>query len=120
MLINVSRFTAVQSSLKELIAEYLQTIRDSILNHSKLQERFALNNNVLSQLKFRFEEEYGTSEFSCSEVQPTLKEVVSKIGVIEVNSSHSAEPLDYSEKKYPNGRNVIAVGGLQFIQGPYP
>lgn len=117
MLINVSRFTAVQSNLKLLVSEYLQILRDSIINHYMLPENSALRNSILSRLKSTFDAEYSDSESSWSDIQPLLKNAVSPIGVIEVNSSSSAEPLDYTEKNYPNGRNVIAVGGLSLSRG---
>ena len=51
------------------------------------------------------------------DVQKKLKEAVSPIKVIEVNSSRSSEPLDYNEVDFPSGRNVIAVGGLSLSRG---
>ena len=42
----------------------------------------------------------------------------SKIGTIEVNGSPNAEKeIDYSNENYPNGRSLIAVGGLSLSRG---
>ena len=37
--------------------------------------------------------------------------------IIEVNGSKASEPLDYSKRNYPDGRNVIAIGGLSLSRG---
>jgi hypothetical protein len=118
MMINVSRFTAVQSYLRGLIEDYLKvTLKPAINNHCMLKEGDALRNSVIRELRELWVEDYDTAEFSWKEVQETLHDAVSPIGVIEVNSSVNAEPLDYSSEDYPNGRNVIAVGGLSLSRG---
>ena len=118
MMINVSRFTGVQSKIKILVEVYLQEIlRPAISNHCNLNECAAIENNVISELKDTWEKEFSQLMYSWESVQKKLHEAVSPIGVIEVNSSRWAEPLDYSEENYPNGRNVIAVGGLSLSRG---
>ncbi len=117
MLINVSRFTLVQSNVKLLVNDYLKETRQAIINHYKLKAAEALKNSVLASLKNIFDKEFMHIGFTWNEVQPVLKRAVSPIGVIEVNSSTTTEPLDYSLKNYPRGRNVIAVGGLGLSRG---
>ena len=39
MLVNVSRFTGIQSTVKVLIHEYLSELRDSISGHYALSEK---------------------------------------------------------------------------------
>ena len=46
-----------------------------------------------------------------------LKEASSSIRVLEVNSSSTAELLDYSARNYSKGRSVIAVGGMSLSRG---
>lgn len=117
MLINVSRFTMVQSNVKLLVDEYLKETRQAINNHYKLNTDEALKNGILASLKEIFGREFGQTGHIWQEIQPTLKKAVSPIGVIEVNSSSAAEPLDYSRRNYPQGRNVIAVGGMSLSRG---
>ncbi len=117
MLINVSRFTIVQSNVKLLVDEYLKEIRQSIINYYKLNISEALKNRELASLKEVFDNEFGQVGHTWGEVQAELKNSVSPIAVIEVNSSSSAEQLDYSRKNYPLGRNVIAVGGMSLSRG---
>lgn len=117
MLINVSRFTAVQSNVKLLVDEYLKEIRQAIINHYKLNTSEAMKNSTLSNLQRLFDKEFAKTGHTWQQVQPLLKSAVSPIGVIEVNSSSAAEPLDYSKQNYPQGRNVIAIGGISLSRG---
>lgn len=118
MMINVSRFTAVQSHLRGLVEDYLKVVlKPAISNHCMLNEVEALKNSVIQEFRNLWVNDYDDSEFSWQEVQATLHDAVSPIGVIEVNSSVNAEPLDYGSENYPNGRNVIAVGGMSLSRG---
>ncbi|WP_435548169.1 Z1 domain-containing protein [Desulfobacterium sp. N47] len=117
MMINVSRYTAVQSNVKLLVDEYLKEIRQAIINHYKLTAAEALKNISMTDLKRYFENEFTSTGFNWDQIQPELKKAVSPIEVIEVNSSSAAEPLDYSRRNYPQGRNLIAVGGMSLSRG---
>lgn len=117
MLINVSRFTNVQSHIKLLVHDYVDELRRNIINHYALEQSLALNNKFLKSLKSTFDEEFLATEFTWEQVQATLKKSVSPIKTIEVNASKSSEPLDYSKENYPNGRSIIAVGGLSLSRG---
>lgn len=118
MMINVSRFTGVQSHIHNLVDQYLRNVlRPSILNYYALNESDALKNSEISILYELWRSEYNDSGITWQQTQQQLKESVSPVSVIEVNSSKSSEPLDYSASNYPNGRNVIAVGGLNLSRG---
>lgn len=118
MLINVSRFTAVQSHLRGLVEDYLKvSLKPAIGNHCMLPESEALRNSIILKFKELYESDYSELEISWHKIQVALYDAVSPIGVIEVNSSMNAEPIDYSPQNYPNGRNVIAVGGLSLSRG---
>ena len=117
MLINVSRFTDVQSSIKLLVVEYINDVRQAVSNHYRLNDREALKNPIIASLKRIFETEFASTSHVWIEIKELLKESVSPIGVIEVNSSSASEPLDYNLKNYPNGRNIITVGGISLSRG---
>ena len=117
MMINISRFTGVQTKVRFLVEEYLRSLQQAISNHSKLPEVEALRNSEMASIRALWEKEFLAAGQTWDKIQATLKDAVSPIGVIEVNSSSTAEPLDYSERNYPNGRNVIAVGGLSLSRG---
>jgi len=117
MLVNVSRFTAIQSHVKILIYDYLTELRDAITNHYALPQVEALKNTGILSLKSTWDKEFSQTEFSWNSIQKELKNAVSPIAVIEINSSRNSVSLDYNRRDYPNGRNVIAVGGLSLSRG---
>ena len=117
MLVNVSRFTGIQSTIKVLIHDYLSGARDSIKTHYALSQKEALQNTIIKQLKILFDNEYNV-EFNWFEIQQKLNSAVSKIEIIEVNGSSDAEKdIDYSKDNYPDGRSIIAVGGISLSRG---
>ncbi|MCF6248580.1 MAG: Z1 domain-containing protein [Desulfobacula sp.] len=117
MLINVSRFTDIQSNIKWQIHEYLTELRDAIKNHYALPEHKALSNSSMISLKKTWDKEFKKMEFVWKDIQGKLSAAVSPITVIEVNGSNNSETLDYNNRDYPNGRSVIAIGGLSLSRG---
>jgi hypothetical protein len=116
MMINVSRFTNLQLHIAGLLDERLKQILQAVRNYSQLPEAQAQENEEIAELRKTWAKEFADTGVSWLEVQHVLKEAVSPIAVIAVNSA-SAEKLDYSPENYPNGRNVIAVGGLGLSRG---
>jgi hypothetical protein len=92
-------------------------IRQSIINNFRLTETEALKNPIIREIKSVFEKEFYHTSYSWHQIQTELKNAVSPIGVIEVNSSSAARNLNYSRQDYPEGRNVIAIGGLSLSRG---
>jgi len=118
MMINVSRFTDVQSYVRDRVDDYFKTeLRPAIINHAMLPKENALQDTVMSQLWGVWLDEFQDAGFEWSDVQLMLREAVSPIRVIEVNSSDRSEALDYSRKNFPSGRSVIAVGGMSLSRG---
>jgi len=117
MLVNVSRFTDIQSHIRLLIHDYLTELRDAITNHYALPQVEALKNTGLLSLKATWDTEFSETEFPWNAIQKELKNAVSPIGVIEINGSRNSVQLDYNRRDYPNGRNIIAVGGLSLSRG---
>ncbi|MBO7328911.1 MAG: Z1 domain-containing protein [Lentisphaeria bacterium] len=122
MMINVSRFTDVQEQLKLLVSEYLKKYQQAIKNYAGLPVADALEESaLLRELKTVWEEEFlsfdkGWSKrcFSWEEVQHQLNTSVSSIAVLSINNK-STDRLDYDD--YPDGRSIIAVGGLGLSRG---
>jgi hypothetical protein len=117
MLVNISRFTRVQSQVKLIIDGYVKRLREAIINYSRLSEQEALSNRQIRNLRDTWLKEYPTTEFQWATIQSVLKEAVSSVETVEVNSLASAASLDFSRRNYPAGRNVIAVGGLSLSRG---
>jgi len=117
MLINISRFTDIQSHLKLLVHDYLTELREAISIYYALSEKSALKDSSIADLKYTWNKEFNNTEYSWADIQNELKNAISPVKVIEVNSSRNAEPLDYNEDNFPNGRNLIAVGGISLSRG---
>ena len=117
MLINVSRFTNVQSQVKLLVDAYVQNLRRAIVNYSKLSASEALSSPTLRWLKQVWDKEFAGVDIQWNQVRASLKDAVSPVEVVEVNSSAAAASLDFSRRNYPDGRCVIAVGGLSLSRG---
>ncbi|PHS22362.1 MAG: endonuclease [Methylophaga sp.] len=118
MLVNVSRFTSIQSRLRVLIHTYLNQLKNSVTSYYALDEFNALKNQDMDLIFKTFGNEFSQSGFEWFEIQAVLKKAISRIEVIEVNGSKNAEKeIDYSERNYPNGRHIITVGGLSLSRG---
>ena len=116
MLVNVSRFIAVQQQIRNEIQSFVEQIRSSVrVNGAKRPDR-AVRDPEMAALRRAFDKHYGaTCGESWQEAQAQLHESVSAISIVEVNS-RSAGSLDYAEHE-ANGLNVIAVGGLSLSRG---
>ena len=116
MMINASRFTGGQELLKGLVFERVKELREAIQNYAELKSAESLKNPLIASIHRTWESEYHDSGFDWDDVQRRLKESVGPIEILCVNSS-SRDTLDYSQRDYPNGRCVIAIGGLGLSRG---
>jgi len=115
MLVNASRFTRVQTDLKNAIHLKLSDIQDCVKFHgTKLQEE-ALKNREMKSLFDVWMDQYGDTDVPWDEVQPQLHRSAASIQVIEVNSAAKTS-LNYKEYE-STGLNVIAVGGFALSRG---
>ncbi len=116
MLVNVSRFVAVQRQVRNEIHALVDQVSASVrVNGSKPRDE-ALCDPEMRALYRVFQEHYEeTCGHEWSQVQAHLYDSVSAIQVVEINSGSSASLnyADYSEA----GLNVIAVGGMSLSRG---
>ncbi len=118
MLVNVSRFTGIQSRLRVLIHNYLTDLKNAVSNHYALNVNDALRNKTMKVIYGTYVKEFSNVGFEWDNVQNSLNKAISRIEVIEVNGSPSAEKeIDYSKRNYPVGRHIITVGGLSLSRG---
>ena len=116
MLVNVSRFVAVQRQVRNEIQAFIERISSSVRINGARPVNEALRDPELAELHDSCREHYGDAcGRSWSEVQQCLHESVSAVSVVEINS-RAAGSLDYSEHE-ASGLNVIAVGGLSLSRG---
>ena len=81
-----------------------------------MDQTTALKNRDIRHLYETWIAEFGNAGFDWSAVQGTLKKSIDPIVVININSS-SQDILDFSSSNYPEGRSLIAVGGLGLSRG---
>lgn len=115
MMVNVSRFTKVQNELSDVIADYIDDIKDEVAAYGA--SRFADSNPTIKALKEEFDHSFGTSEFSWAEIKKVLYQSIKHIKVFVVNNSSEAKQnrLDYSMNK--TGLRAVIVGGLGIARG---
>jgi len=118
MLVNVSRFTDIQTSLKVLIHNYISKLRDAVNNYHALKKNEAIKNYIILEIFKTYQKEFSDFEMNWVAIQKVLRKAIYRIEVIEVNSSKNAvKDIDYSKRNYPEGRHIITVGGLSLSRG---
>ena len=116
MLINASRFTDVQESIKEAVEQYMFQIKAAIEVHSKLLPKEALENVYIYDLYKTWDKNYKDLEFEWEKVQYALAPATKPIVVRAVNQKNGAKTLNYDEYK-TDGLRLIAVGGNSLSRG---
>lgn len=112
MMINVSRFNAVQALVEGLVYEYLQQLKNSITVNARHQK--AKSDPLIADLCQDFEDEFGDLEFTIDKVMEILHDAISTVGVMTINMRGGS--LDYKKnEKY--GLHIIAIGGLALSRG---
>lgn len=110
MLVNASRFTSVQSELRNVIHLHVKTLERRI--------RYGLNakgDEWIQRLESTFHEEFPGLKETWIEVKESLREAISLVEVVEVNS-RSSDSLRYTEHE-GSGYSVIAIGGFSLSRG---
>ena len=116
MLVNVSRFVAVQRQVRNEMQAFVDRMSSSVRVNGARSVGEALDDPEIASLHEVFRKHY---EDDCgtpwSRIQELLHPSVSAVGIVEVNSRASGS-LDYFEHE-ASGLNVIAVGGLSLSRG---
>lgn len=120
MLINMSRFTMVQSRIMVIVQDYYDNIKRSVKQTHKFPINIAMSNPYVESLKNTFDKQYstisgGVFDVTWEKVFHQLYESISKIKIVVVNSGKNSSKLNYEEAK--EGLRVIAVGGLALSRG---
>lgn len=119
MMINVSRFTAVQNDIVAIIDKWYKDTRAEIRGYSKLSAKEALLRPDIRALKDIWDE-YNLeklAECSWEKMQQTyLSSSIADIRVQPVNNDTGAKSLNYNNYK-KDGLRVIVVGGISLSRG---
>lgn len=115
MLINMSRFTAVQEDIRNKVDDEFRNILKSIKAYSGLPESEAAKDANISDLRKVFDDQYYDCGYSWLRVQHALTTASLPIIVRTVNQNNGAESIDY--KNSPDGLRIIAIGGDSLSRG---
>lgn len=110
MMINVSRFNAIQEKVHGQVYVYLQTLQNSA---ALAMGQDALLDPVIAHFKDDFDREFGEGEETFDAVRTVLAEAA-RVQPVTVNMKGGA--LDYRAHR-ENGLHVIAIGGLALSRG---
>lgn len=116
MLVNVSRFVAVQRQVRNAIHAYLASVQASVRVHGALPDEEAVQDPQLEALRNTFREQFADRcGVEWQHVRKRLVDTVNAVQVVEINgqSPDSLRYTDYME----SGWTVIAVGGLSLSRG---
>lgn len=115
MLINVSRFTDVQESLKEIVQEEFDKILKSVTSYCCLPESESLRDPYIRNLKNIWDLEYSNPDIKWADIQPILSRSIKPMQVRSINQKNGVKNLNY--KEYPDGLRLIAIGGNSLSRG---
>ena len=116
MLVNVSRFIAVQRQVRNEIHALVEQMAASIRINGARPFGEAVRDPEIAALHRVFAEHYqNTCGKGWADVQALLHDSVSAIRVVAINSE-STESLNYADYA-DTGLNVIAVGGMSLSRG---
>ncbi|PCN43648.1 endonuclease [Brevibacillus laterosporus] len=116
MLIHITRFKDVQSTIKNEIQDVFNYISNQIL-YNRYSELVSRMENIYKEDFVKTTLEWSeTEEFhNWKEVHKEIKKVIDKILIMEINGN-SEDALSYHKYK-DEGLNVIAVGGDKLSRG---
>ena len=119
MLVNVSRFTAVQNTIADLVNEWLVQVKSDLNNFANLSSERALEIRSIKELKGVWDkhclEQFADCKWEVFQ-QKYLYKAVAPIEVRAVNQNTGTASLNYFAYK-ENGLRVIAVGGNSLSRG---
>lgn len=121
MLLNMSRFKAVQERISKIVEDYLKDVIRIVKQCSKLGAE-ALENETVSSLKKTFDNQFADilgrngTLITWNEVFSKLYDSIKDIQVATINSNKFSPKLDYKANE-KRGIRVIAVGGIALSRG---
>lgn len=117
MMINVSRFVAVQKTVRDFISLRSKKIGEAVRTNYMMPESVSDSNIYMRGLKKAFEDEYANAGFSWGQVKLALNNAFDHLHTYVINS-RSDETLDFGKYEREGvGLTAIAVGGLSLSRG---
>lgn len=117
MMINVSRFVAIQQTVRDLVSVHVTKLRQAVNARAAMPDEIALTDRYMRGLRKAYEAEYADARFPWRTVKAALPAVFEHLQVWVVNSK-SGDVLDYSRYESEGvGLTAIAIGGLSLSRG---
>lgn len=118
MLINVSRFTDVQSKIADAAEAYLYALVSEIRQYLAADDLWQHHPSLI-ELHVLFDRHYADCGFGWDAIRSRLHDSVAAVKVLTINQRTEAEnKLNYRQyKNTDKGRRVIAVGGMTLSRG---
>ena len=129
MMINISRFIAVQNQITKAVDGYVRDAKREIHNYY-LSGEDAMQFEIFRLMKKVYEKYYAgfatnpvfsdLKHFSWEHIQAAMYPSISRIEVRTINGGNASRNLDYENyEKVPNdiGLRLIAVGGISLSRG---
>lgn len=116
MLVNISRFTAVQDQVQALLDNQIRGIQRDVRNFGQLDPVEALKVRSIHDLYDTWDRDFDHSEFPWLTLQAALHNAIQPVSVRSVNQRTGAASLDYKTHR-DQGLRVIAVGGNSLSRG---
>lgn len=119
MMIHVSRLSAVQNRIAELVESYMHQLNSDVENYSQLEMNKALKIRNILELKETWEafDLQDVAKITWEEMlRKYLVKATKRIVIRAVNKDTGAQSLDYYNYK-KTGMRVIAIGGNSLSRG---
>lgn len=117
MMINVTRFVDVQVQVRNLVSDYAERLRKSVIANYGLSDTYALADSTFAELYKEYLRSYSNCGFEWSSVKNALGKAFGNLKVVVINS-RSDEILDYEAySRSGDGLTAIAIGGLSLSRG---
>ena len=117
MMVNVSRFVAIQGTVRGFISAFVKMLREAIKANYAMPDEVSSCNEYMARIKSVFYDQFGDCGFDWTTVKAALFGAFDHLRIFLVNSK-SDEALDF--KKYEKdgvGLTAIAIGGLSLSRG---
>lgn len=120
MMINISRFNKMQFNIKRKVEEYVEMLKETIIQSSYMnKEKFLRNKEMLNMYNLYMTSDYYNElrdEFPWDEIQAHISYEAERMKIIVVNRLKDEEKLDYRSYK-DTGARFIAIGGFVLSRG---
>lgn len=117
MMVNVSRFVAIQGTVRNFISAFIKTLGEAVKANYAMPDEVSRNNEYMTRIEHMFHRQFSDCGFDWADVKESLFATFKYLRIFLVNSK-SDEALDF--KKYEKdgvGLTAIAIGGLSLSRG---